>query len=343
MSNLGRLIGVVLPILIAGASSAAGDDQCQLPSGAQSFEFTSDDNRLRGFIDVPSRPGPHLTILIIHGSNDTQVFNPDGEGHHAELREALRDIGVASVVWDRAGSGCSQGTYKSPTPIRERARETVAALDALKRRKDVVAPGLGLWAASEGGWVAPMATVQTDAVSFLILVGTPGRDPVAQQEYQALTELRSSGVSGLQYDTAASHLKLAFAIMRAGGTLEKYEAAVAPLKQFPSLRNAGIVSGTRENYLAWQTNPDFHYRPDTALRLLQQPVLLLFGDRDQLVDWRDSIQIYRDAFRAGHNRQLTVKVVKGADHSLHAQGQSTFDRTAVRTMQQWIKDRLRTE
>ncbi len=193
---------------------------------------------------------------------------------------------------------------------------------------------MGLWAISQGGWVAPMAAVQTDDVNFLILVSSPARDAVSQLEYQALNELRASGIPETQLTAIASHLRRAFAIMRAGGSVERYEAAVAPLQEYAALRNLGITTGTPQNYTAWQNNLDYHYRPDTALRELHQPVLALFGDRDVLIDWRDSMQVYRDAFKAGGNQDLTLKLFKGADHNL------TDQRGYLRTMQEWTKKRI---
>ncbi len=185
-----------------------------------------------------------------------------------------------------------------------------------------------------------MAAIQTDDVSFLILVSSPARDAVSQLEYQALNELRAGGISETELASIATHLRRAFAIMRAGGPVERYEAAVAPLQKYSVLRNLGITIGTPENYNAWQNNLDYHYRPDSALRELRQPVLAIFGDRDVLIDWRDSMQVYRDAFKAGGNRHLTLKLFKGARHDLTAGPDAKPVDGYLQTMQTWLKKRV---
>jgi uncharacterized protein len=311
-------------VLLHGALAVAADDaaRCRAPAGTQPFEFSFRDSHLRGFIDIPTGPGPHAAVLVLHGSGGTDVFHHALEynGQYTALRNTFRSAGVATVVWDKAGNGCSTGSYADGNPIRERAGEAVAALRALKERRDIDASRMGIWGISQGGWVAPMVAVQTADVSFLILVSTPGRDAVSQLEYQALTRLRTNGTPEAEVRTAGMHLRLAFALMRAGGSREAYAAAVAPLQKYTALRDLGILSGTQESYSAWQNSIDYQYRPDTALRELQQPVLAVFGERDVLVDWRDSEQIFRESFRAGGNPDLTIKVFPNADHNLMTAG-----------------------
>jgi alpha-beta hydrolase superfamily lysophospholipase len=133
------------------------------------------------------------------------------------------------------------------------------------------------------------------------------------------------------------HLRRAFAIMRAGGAVEEYVSAVAPLQQYPALRALGITTGSTEDYLRWQNSMDYLYRPDTALRELRQPTLILFGENDALIDWRDSVHIYQDSFKAAGNANLTVKVFHGTDHDLMAAGSDSQPVAGyLQTMTQWL-------
>jgi uncharacterized protein len=318
IASLRRAIFTAL--LLHGALAGAADDaqRCSAPAGTQPFEFSFRDSHLRGFIDFPARPGPHAAVLVIHGSGGTDVFHGAIEynGQYTALRNTFRSAGVATVIWDKAGNGCSTGSYADGNPIRERAGEAVAALRALKERRDIDTSRLGIWGISQGGWAALMAAVQTADARFLILVSTPGRDAVSQLEYQALTTLRTNGTPEAELRVVGTQLRRAFALLRAGGSREDYAAAVAPLQKYTALRDLGILSGTPESYSAWQNSMDYHYRPDTALRELHQPVLAVFGERDVLVDWRDSEQIFRESFRAGGNPDLTIKIFPNADHNL---------------------------
>ena len=329
---------IALTVVAAPARSAEGPDKCRAPDGTQPFEFVAEQNQLRGFIDMPATSGAHPVVLILHGSGSTDVFHGSAayNGQYEILRKTFRDAGFATAVWDKAGNGCSTGGYPHGNPIRERARETLAALRALKQRSDIDAGRMGLWGISQGGWIGPMVAVQTDDVDFLILVSAPARDAVSQLEYQALTELRARGIPDAEVEVAAAHLRRAFAIMRAGGAVEEYVAAVVPLQKYPTLRDLGITVGTPEDYRKWQDTADFHYRPDTALRELDQPVLAIFGDQDALVNWRESARIFRETFKDGGNRDLTIKVFKNADHNQMTGASPHFVDGYLETMRAWL-------
>lgn len=100
---------------------------CVAPDGATLIEFRSDANVLRGFIDLPRRTGKHPAIMIVHGGADTDVTAVSP--YWDELRRAFTRAGIATVMWDKAGQGCSSGKYVSRLPIRERAMEVLAALE----------------------------------------------------------------------------------------------------------------------------------------------------------------------------------------------------------------------
>jgi alpha/beta superfamily hydrolase len=146
--------------------------RCVPPAGTTLVEFQSGANVLRGFIDLPQRIGRHPAILIIHGARPTDVT--DDNDYYTELRKAFSRVGIATLIWDKAGNGCSSGAYSGELPIRERATETLAALKVLKERSDIDSSRIGIWALSQGGWVAPMTAVRSNDVAYLILVSGPG-------------------------------------------------------------------------------------------------------------------------------------------------------------------------
>ena len=179
-----RNVCAALAVLVAASSIAsqafaAGDaPRCVVPAGTVPFEFASDGNLLRGFIDRPTTTGRHPAIVVIHGSGVTNVTQDDGpyNGSYKEMRAAFRSAGIATVVWDKAGNGCSEGHYLHADDVYARANEVVAAAKALQARDDVDASRIGAWGISQGGWIAPIAAVRSSAIGFLILVSGPGKD-----------------------------------------------------------------------------------------------------------------------------------------------------------------------
>jgi hypothetical protein len=328
---------------ISSSAGAAGDsNKCQPPEGTRSLEFTSGDNHLVGHVDLPSSIGPHPIVLIVHGSGTTDVFHGDTpyNGRYDLLRKTFRDAGFATAVWDKAGNGCSTGKYSSGNPIRERARETVAALRVLKERSDIDATRMGVWGISQGGWIGPMAAVQTDDVAFLILVSAPAHDAISTLEYQALAALRRQGLPPSEVAIAAGHLRRALAIVRAGGAVEEYAAAVEPLKKYPALLELGITrEGSPEALRAWEDEVDFQYRADTAVRAMHQPVLVLLGDRDVLIDWRESKRMFAQWFRESGNRRSQVKVLKLTDHNMTDGSSPRPTDEYLNTVRAWLAQR----
>lgn len=335
--------------LLAAAGSAHAKQSCTVPAGTVPIEFRSGENTLRGFLDKPPAHGRHAVILIVHGSGSTNVTGGNGgyNSSYDELRAAFRRAGFATAVWDKAGSGCSEGRYLIRTPLVERTNETVAALDALKARDDVDGARIGLWAISEGGWIAPMAAVRRPEIAFLIVVSGPGGDPLAETEYFAFNRLTQSGVSATEARQAVATLRRAYLIANAGGSHAEFLAAIAPLEKYPVFGTELRITETPEmktspaaaaNYRLNQQARDYVLRADTYLRELRQPTLAIFGGRDIQVDWRTSERQYREAFALGGNRALTIKVFPEAGHNLFGTG-STFVKGYVDLMVDWLKQR----
>lgn len=314
----------LLALLVGSAQAQAA---CDVPAGTAPFEFKSAQNTLRGFIDRPTSPGRHPAIVILHGSGSTDVTHGDGgfNSSYDEMRAAFRRAGFATVVWDKAGNGCSAGRYAIGTPIVETTDETVAAIDALKRRDDIDSRRIGLWAISLGGWIAPMVAVRRPEVAFLIIVSGPGSDTQAENEYNAFNRLRLSGVAEPEARAAIATLRRAYAIATAGGSAQEFLAAIEPLEKYPVFGELGItvtpeMKASPAAAAVFQKNQqarDYVLRADNYLRELHQPVLAIFGGQDIQVDWRASMRIYRESFAISGNRALTLKVFEQAGHNLY--------------------------
>jgi hypothetical protein len=89
--------------------------------------------------------------------------------------------------------------------------------------------------------------------------------------------------------------------------------------------------------------PEWSISADVLLREVDQPTLALFGERDAINDSRESIEIYRDAFARGGNKDLTIRNFRNAGHgmlpapgSTPSQG-SIFVKGYIDTMVEWLQ------
>ena len=90
--------------------------------------------------------------------------------------------------------------------------------------------------------------------------------------------------------------------------------------------------------------PEWSLSADEFLRQVEQPMLVIFGKRDTVVDWRESIGVYRAAFMKSGNRDLTIKTFADADHEMRPGAtrqskDSTFVSGYTETMIRWLKAR----
>lgn len=330
----------LLPIVaLASVATAAEPPHCQLPPNTKPFEFVVGSNTLRGFVDMPAEGTKHPVVVMVQGSGPTNVTGPAG---YPQLRDALRAAGVATLIWDRAGNGCSTGSYAAPTDFHGLAAELRVALDVLSRRPDIDTQRIGAWGISQAGWVVPMAAARSPHLAFFILVSVPARDMLGQLRYLVQTQLQLSGVPAEQVREAVVVLNRAGALAAAGGSYEDYSRAVEPLRKYPLLRELTVTEGTPELYRAGQQSGSQLLSIDRFLPALRGPVLAVFGDRDTLVDWRESVQVYPRILRAAGNDDVTIKLFKGADHNMHRARTGSIEEMKNRSSNEYVAGYLQT-
>jgi pimeloyl-ACP methyl ester carboxylesterase len=340
------VLPLTLLLVTAGAPivafAAPVRSPCVPPPNTAAIEFRSDGNTLRGFIDLPHGSGRHPAVVMVQGSGpsdvtvDTRPFE--------ELRAAFKRAGIAMLIWDKAGNGCSEGKYSHGFPLRERATEALAAVQLLRQRADIDPTRIGLWGVSQGAWVAPMTAVRSKDVAFLITVSAPGRDAISQMIFAGVTAIRDSGIGAAEVDRARATLESAFAIARAGGTPEEFLAAAEPLLKYSVLREWSMLDATSRGLMsAVRYVPDWSISADLVLAAVRQPTLVIFGDRDPLIDNSESNAIYRDTFARSGHADLTVRTLKNAGHAMVATpanngaAASMFAAGYIETMIEWLQ------
>ncbi|MBV9699279.1 MAG: alpha/beta fold hydrolase, partial [Candidatus Eremiobacteraeota bacterium] len=104
------------------------------------------------------------TVILIHGNdNETRDMG--------FLIPMFALNGVNVVAYDQRGTGDSTGSWQDNGP-EQRASDVSAVYDALQREQLVDGKRIGLWAFSNGGWTAPIVSLQRP-IAFMMLVGAP--------------------------------------------------------------------------------------------------------------------------------------------------------------------------
>jgi len=156
------------------------------PYGEETVAYSNCDVRLAGTLYLPRTPGPHATMVIVHGSAPfKRTFY-----HLWADRLARRGFGV--LLADKRGVGASGGDFERNDNASEKnlallASDVSAGVRYLLGRRDIDAGRIGLLGLSQAGWVAPQAALETSSIRYMAMITAP---TVSTHEEGAWSRLR---------------------------------------------------------------------------------------------------------------------------------------------------------
>ncbi|MFB7469216.1 alpha/beta hydrolase family protein [Streptomyces sp. NPDC056224] len=255
-------------------------------------------HELPGVLATPTGrgAGPFPLVVLVHGDGEIDATH---DGFYRPYWEAFARAGYASLSLDKPADWLGQ-------TMDDRARETADAIAwAARTRPDVDPARIGLWGASQAGWVLPKVVARAPApgVRFVIAVGVAVNWD-RQGEYNLRAELRAAGADADRTAAALRTRESTLALLRRGGSYEEYRASPGADRELTPERWSFIT----RNHTADATG-DLR-----AMRAVGDvPVLLISGADDLNVDGAETEAVYRDLLRPG---TLTVRRYPGATHSL---------------------------
>lgn len=233
-------------------------------------------------------------------------LHPASEGSRRQLlfddlAETLAPRGLAVLRFDRRSS-----------PADEDVRFVVQAEDALAAlgvlRDEVGDVPLGLWAWSQGAWVAALAAMRSPEVAFLVLLAACGVSPAVQMRYGTAEQLRRNGYDDEDALRELNELRAALEeSLRDRSRLKEAQAVVDRYAGRPWFPLA-YVPRTLGPAADW---PDMDFDPEPVLASVRCPVLLFYGEQDEWTPIEPSIAAWE---RSG-NKEVTVVRLRGTDHA----------------------------
>ncbi|MEU1896009.1 alpha/beta hydrolase family protein [Streptomyces pristinaespiralis] len=239
----------------------------------------------------------HGLVVHIHGDGPVDATHDDG---YRPMWEANAEAGYASLSWDKPGVAGAPGDWLAQS-MDDRADEAAAAIAWARARPDIDGDRIGLWGASQAGWVLPKVAARTP-VSFAIAV-SPAVNWLRQGRYNLLAELRADGASAARTDAEIARSDTVRRLLRRHATFEEYIRTMGGEAD-------GMTAGR------WRFISRNHTADATQdLRALRGvPVLLTLAGHDVHVDTADTERVYRAVLDDGG--ALTVRHHPDATHSL---------------------------
>ncbi|MBJ7573996.1 alpha/beta hydrolase [Luteimonas sp. MC1828] len=157
----------------------------RMPQEVREVRFRSNGIELRGrlVLPLPTRSPLPLAVLV-HGSESWSAVDMQA------LQYLLPAQGVATFVYDKRGTGASQGSYTQDFELL--AEDAVAALAEARRMAGSKFSHAGFVGGSQAGWVAPLAASRGKSDYVVALYGL-AESPLAEDREEVMAMLRARG------------------------------------------------------------------------------------------------------------------------------------------------------
>jgi dienelactone hydrolase len=254
--------------------------------------FASGEVRLAGTLRVPMTAGPHPAVVFVHGSG------PGPREHSARDADRFARSGIASLAFDKRGSGASTGDWRQ-ADFDVLVEDILAAVHHLRGDPRIRADKVGLFGISQAGWIIPLAATRSADVAFIVPVSGAAVMPAEQELWRQRQNLEFLGVPERYI------------------ALERQAAAM-------------VYDWQRRHQLGSMPLPDpftddalnmFHDAPG-VLRAVRQPVLAIFGGKDTLTPTHESAALWANALREGGNTDYSVRLFPNGTHGLEEAGRT---------------------
>ena len=271
--------------------------------------FQNGDERLAGILLTPPEKGPHPALVLVHGTGATDRYSV------LPIVEFLLSHGVALLGYDKRGVGESTGDWHVAS-LDELAGDAVAAARFLSTRKEIDPRRIGIFGASQGGWIAPLAASRSPEIAAVITVSGPAVSPADVDRDLFERALRARNFPELEIKQALDLLRLRDAAVRGDQSMDMLRSAVARASNDRWFAYSPMPKTIDATLLAhWRRLP-LDYNPGPVISKLRVPVLAMFGELDQTVVPTKSAAAWQAALQQNSVKDSAVKVFPRANHML---------------------------
>ena len=282
----------------------------------EEVKFSNGDVTIAGRLVRPVTRGPHPAVVIISGSGGGERWKGYG------LPVFFAQHGIAALTLDKRGWGASTGSRIGAT-VEDMAGDVAAGVRFLQKRPDVDPSKVGVWAISQGGWLAPVVATTTPNVAFMILHAGPAVSPRLQGRMELLSTYPSRfNLKQDELNEAIAYQTLYFDAMNSDEAYDKVQAS------YQQLTARGVRwawdPGTKEQLRAQWTRPNVDFDPVPFLEKVKCPVIAFFGGKDPLVPPAGNAEVMEGALKKAGNQDLTIKVLPGVNHNFQLPYMGTY-------------------
>lgn len=281
---LGLLI-IIMGLFLVGNDYQMNEDRISIPTT---------DGILSTIVTSPIQGEVKGMIVFVHGDGAQEATQ---NGGYKPLMERFARQGYVSVSWDKLGVGHSSGNWLFQT-MDDRAKEVTEVIEWLKVKYPEYTKEIGLWGASQAGWVIPKVMSENSDIQFSILVA-PAINWMKQGEYATGNQIKDSGGTNMDILKEKQKFKNDSLIIEENESYRKYKD------------NGGKEIMTPDRYTFVRNNLNQDATDD--LSKVQGNIYLVLAENDKNVDSLETEKIYRSKIS---KEDLEVKIIPNVAHQM---------------------------
>ena len=277
--------------------------------------------RLHARLVWPTTPGPHPLVVLVHGSERSAAVGAWYEPYQ------LAAHGIAALVYDKRGTGRSQGSFSANFALL--AQDAAAAARLAAAQPEIDPKRIGFAGFSQGGWVAPLAAEQFGSARAVLVGYGSVHSPLHEDRFQCLFDLRAAGADAEALAEAdalvsAAHTLLLTGLKEGWALFQQRAERVAQRPWFKQLDEKRCIAAGFAAYPAWVLRMfapsrlppgiDWNYDSEALLTRLKLPMLWQLAQEDREAPAQDTAATLQRLAKAG--KPYEVQMFPLTDHGI---------------------------
>jgi len=268
-------------------SNGRSDHWKQLSLMKSDTRFASVETELAGRLIEPADPATEKRplVVMVHGSERTSPLN-------SVYAYAMAAQGIATFVYDKRGTGSSEGEYTQNFELL--AADAAAAFAQAKTMTRGRVTRAGYFGGSQGGWVAPLAATHSDAEFVAIGFGLVA-SPIEEDREQMISEARALGLDSHAFKLI-EQLSAATSRLVLSGFSQGYDELDTVRRELDKQPWSQRINGEYSGAILRMSDDDLHrlgrarfdnveliwdYDAIAAMKRVNVPVLWVLAEQDR--------------------------------------------------------------
>ncbi|MBC2061192.1 alpha/beta hydrolase family protein [Listeria marthii] len=249
---------------------------------------------LSAVVTTPKHDKPKGIIVFVHGDGAQEATQ---NGGYKPLMERFAKQGYISVSWDKLGVGKSSGNWLDQS-MDDRANEVNQVIEWMKVKYPDSTTKIGLWGASQAGWVIPKVINANKDIDFSILAA-PAINWMRQGEYNTGAQAKNAGATNKEIIQAKQNFLTDSKLISKNENYERYK------------QNGGKEEMSSERYDFVRKNMTADATEDLAK--VQAKLYLVLAEKDENVDSAETKDVYTQVVKQA---SLEVQMISNVKHQM---------------------------